>query len=53
MLLQSLLTAWEMSRTWWREEEEGIMGRLGWRMALVELLREAGVVVVSRLKQLE
>ena len=42
----------------WREQEEkeeggGIIGRLGCRTALVELVREAGVVVVSRLKQLE
>ena len=37
----------------WREEEEGRTGRLGWRMAWVELEREAGVVVVSRLKQLD
>ena len=37
------------------EEEEGgdMIGRLGWRTALVELTREAGVVVVSRLKQLD
>ena len=37
------------------EEVEGgdMTGRLGWRTALVELTREAGVVVVSRLKQLD